>query len=1105
MANKINYHVTLDELLSPLKAKSGIHIKPENKGKFTAYKKTTGETTSQALHSKNPHVRKMANFARNAKKWHHADDGEEITPNSLPTYIDPSQRLNLSEQDQPTPEAKKNPWGVGANYALEGLTGIDALIPNRRIRRQVVPPTRAYNQNPYGTGSSAIMEVGGYVEDPKRFGYFKDEASNKLTFKKGGFMPGVNQFPRATGTDAYNLMVFRDGGEVDNKLVFDLGGDLKDNLQVWEDGGNIQPMAFPGNPNPRKSSYPKDQQAKKKWIADLGAAVPGGDPSKSQKSAQEQYYENSATLSYYKNKLNDQLKAKNPQGFGDYFKGLTDLRRSGKTQDADQYIQKSGYNDYLSPDEVKKSLGADYPKYLESLKNVNAYNVKQGQQPLYGNIEGESDDPSTLNYGRRFASLQVTPSFGVTSQNQTAGTAKKFSRQYSYDPSKGVSYTDTGDASLRPDYLSAPQSPAPVTPSATTPSGTMDDGGVMQAGQQGVGFHYGGGAKTISYNPYSGPTMQFEGPSHEEGGIGMSYGGKKVEVEGNETGFVNQDGDFNVMGNMKVPRTNKKFKQVSKEIAKQENGAMSKARTGAQLMEEGDPNDQFDYLKFNSGRATTMGADQRLKKLAQAKEQLAGVQRTILDTADRMGLEPNDLAAGKYTPAARNGYQIKADDGTYVDPDEGPGKPSVAKRHNNPGNLKYAPWMQKYGAVPGNPATDGGKFAKFPDVKSGLNAMSGLLTGSTYKDLPVEDAIKRWTGGKTYNIPLGDLRGKKVGDLDAAGLDRLKGVITQGEDSGYYDPGNQTVNYGGGKSNVGLTPEITPIASGESKVAFNPAGIPIPKGVTYGQAQPDATPMGDVDMSSNPIQSSARLNKLKPDQLLGEMFAAASNHVEPVPMQKYQPALYQPYQVSFQDRINDNQSTFTELAKKADYNPAALASLGAQKYSADNAVKAEEFRTNQGIAQDITNKNVGILNDAQLKNLQLADTQMVRQATARSKTKAQTQTILNSVSSKILQNDLENTRLKTYEPLFDYRYATDEDGKITGMDYEGGPAHINFSGMPMGAGGVGSGGDARNKIIRNAAGDIKETQQTFKPQSEEEMAQLRLMMQKRKAYRPPGQ
>lgn len=52
-----------------------IHIKKANRGKFTAYKQRTGKTTAEALKSKNPHVRQMANFARNAKKWHHAMGG----------------------------------------------------------------------------------------------------------------------------------------------------------------------------------------------------------------------------------------------------------------------------------------------------------------------------------------------------------------------------------------------------------------------------------------------------------------------------------------------------------------------------------------------------------------------------------------------------------------------------------------------------------------------------------------------------------------------------------------------------------------------------------------------------------------------------------------------------------------------------------------------------------------------------------------------------------------------------------------------------------------------------------------------------------------------
>ena len=52
-------------------AKSGIHIKPENRGKFTETKKRTGKTTEELTHSKNPLTRKRAIFAQNAKKWSH--------------------------------------------------------------------------------------------------------------------------------------------------------------------------------------------------------------------------------------------------------------------------------------------------------------------------------------------------------------------------------------------------------------------------------------------------------------------------------------------------------------------------------------------------------------------------------------------------------------------------------------------------------------------------------------------------------------------------------------------------------------------------------------------------------------------------------------------------------------------------------------------------------------------------------------------------------------------------------------------------------------------------------------------------------------------------
>lgn len=63
--------------------KSGIHIKKENEGKFTASAKAAGESVQEHAHNvvNNPNAttlqKKRAQFAINAKKWKH-EDGAKI-------------------------------------------------------------------------------------------------------------------------------------------------------------------------------------------------------------------------------------------------------------------------------------------------------------------------------------------------------------------------------------------------------------------------------------------------------------------------------------------------------------------------------------------------------------------------------------------------------------------------------------------------------------------------------------------------------------------------------------------------------------------------------------------------------------------------------------------------------------------------------------------------------------------------------------------------------------------------------------------------------------------------------------------------------------------
>ena len=52
-----------------------IHIKPENRGKFTRLKERTGKSSTWYKEHGTPEQKKMATFALNARKWKHADGG----------------------------------------------------------------------------------------------------------------------------------------------------------------------------------------------------------------------------------------------------------------------------------------------------------------------------------------------------------------------------------------------------------------------------------------------------------------------------------------------------------------------------------------------------------------------------------------------------------------------------------------------------------------------------------------------------------------------------------------------------------------------------------------------------------------------------------------------------------------------------------------------------------------------------------------------------------------------------------------------------------------------------------------------------------------------
>ena len=179
------------------------------------------------------------------------------------------------------------------------------------------------------------------------------------------------------------------------------------------------------------------------------------------------------------------------------------------------------------------------------------------------------------------------------------------------------------------------------------------------------------------------------------------------------------------------------------------------------------------------------------------------------------------------------------------------------------------------------------------------------------------------------------------------------------------------------------------------------------------------------------------------------MMALATNQLEAVQAQTFQPLLETPYSVSFQDQLNANQADFNALQRQMGYNPSAASALAAQKYAANSAILGQQFRANQEMQMGAYNRNRGILNDATLKNLSILDQQQQRQSQARSATKAQAQSALSSIADKIAKHKLENRTLGVYENMYNYRFGP--KGRAINVNA---PYDFNMQGSQASGGGM---------------------------------------------------
>ena len=619
------------------------------------------------------------------------------------------------------------------------------------------------------------------------------------------------------------------------------------------------------------------------------------------------------------------------------------------------------------------------------------------------------------------------------------------------------------------------------TPPSERAMQTYDDGGEIQS--YGLGgelqTHWGGGAETISQNPYlpgTGETVMFRGKSHEEyspngeTGIGVTYGGNPVEVERGEpmveleeggtidpeTGEVQKSGV--VFGNLKIPNQyldllgdksakGKKFKNYVNDLSKGEERQNKIIEKSTNELNDFTPITPFDKLKMSALQANLQGANMKLKEYADKKINAAALQNAINDTAEEHGIVADDLARGKIKQdkeaqpqyAKFGGKFTKAQDGIYK---------TIGKK---PGTIDYNPIGE----------TSGGQLWK--DENTYENVWKPKVYSAFSDPKRSEELIKRiegYSGQDAQDVKATIANAKTPEEKKAIAIK----LATDKKVGPFHELMNQAIDYQ-------IPAEAAKPA--ETKTTTTPSTLPntLP---TENKAN-----WMDILNAAIPYLRPSDQEALDMEQLYPEMYAMSSNQLEPVPAQGYQPDLGVPYDVSFQDQLNANQADYRAAQRISGYNPAAQANLNAQKYQANQQVLGNQFRANQEMKDKVYGENRNILNQAKLTNLGIYDKQYERQAQALSNTKATTLAALNSISDKYAKNKLENRELGVKENLYNYRY--DENGRIINMNPL---AQFDIHGRPTTGKSSGKGLAEGKRFLYDENGNIADIRSMTKEEKE---------------------
>jgi hypothetical protein len=800
-------------------------------------------------------------------------------------------------------------------------------------------------------------------------------------------------------------------------------------------GGGFVPKAQNGNPAPQGVCTRYGVPVMGPGKGSSAVVVPGVDPSK----VYDEYY--AATTKEQKKKLEPIYKALVSEGkipstlkFTDYIAAQNEADAVNKFFSTDHYAEQ--FFDPANPTVPKADLMSQVPTRVQFYRAMvpNVGRKDAGRRNLEAldilNLMPVEDRKALIGRGYRAPQQEnggQTSEYEWISHTWQPQKIAFFGEHKMSDllrPPADADMLRTG-GSIRQNYVS------PEEEMMTQ----MALGGQLKT-------TWGGYAEPISHNPYmpsTGQTVMFRGQSHDESdgkgrtGIGVKYGNHDsytdyaeygteadadVEVERNEPAveLPNGDGENSmvVYGNLKIPNQflheigdpkakGKKFKTYVKDLAKKEQRQNKIIEKSSEKLDGLDPNSPFDMLKLNSLAANIQGANMKLKQYAEFKTNAAAVQNAINDTAEEMGLDADTLAKGRVKQAKRGTSIPKAQDGLKTELGE-----SITEDQLKELNALYEKAKsQKTGDAV---LAFQRKFHEYlPKAALRFNKETKFLTA------------------KAKNL------GIKKEDLDRIDPNNLSGDlekrVLQGNEDKYFGPITTKYMEIAKASTKKPTPTVLPSVSPGASSTTPTAG---PTTTNYPITPYKQNPYLEAIAAAIPYLRPNDIEELDPRQLMGEMYALSTNQVEPVQAQKLQPRLSVPIDISLQDILNENRATLRRQQQLVGYNPAAQSAFAAQEYGINQRVLGEQFRLNQAEKQRVYEKNRDILNQNDLTNLGIFDRQYERQATALSKTKATAQEALNSISSKILQNRLENRTLATMENLYGYRF----DPRFRAINYQ---------------------------------------------------------------------